>query len=127
MTRDTEGSLAHVVSFVLRAGVVLASIVGVAAEGFNLALHGGDREAFRHFREEDGPDRHVGPIFRDAVHLDSRALMMVAILLLLLTPIARVAVSLVGFVRERDRVYVAVTSVVLLTLLGSLLLGGRAE
>lgn len=54
-------------------------------------------------------------------------MMMVAILLLLLTPIVRVIVSLLGFIKEKDRVYVVVTTVVLITLLASLTLGGEIE
>jgi uncharacterized membrane protein len=39
--------------------------------------------------------------------------------LLLATPVIRVAFSIIGFAIERDRTYVAITSVVLATLLVS--------
>jgi len=44
-------------------------------------------------------------------------------LLLILTPVARVGFSVVAFVVERDRMYVAMTLVVLAVLLYSLLAG----
>jgi uncharacterized membrane protein len=127
MNRDTEGSLQHVVSVVLRTGVLAATGVGTVAGVYELAVHGRDRVAFKPFVGSPEADRHVPSILANALHLQPRALMMVALLLLLLTPIVRVAVSLLGFIRERDRVYVAVTAVVLLTLLGSLFLGGATE
>jgi Predicted membrane protein len=52
-----------------------------------------------------------------------QAIAMLGILLLIATPVARVAVSIVIFVIERDRLYVAITSVVLLLLLLSFALG----
>ena len=41
--------------------------------------------------------------------------------------ISMVIVSLIGFIKERDRVYIVVTTVVLITLLASLTLGGATE
>jgi uncharacterized membrane protein len=47
-------------------------------------------------------------------------------LLLIATPVARVAFSLFGFAAERDRTYVIVTTIVLAVLLYSLI-GGAAS
>ena len=127
MKRDTEGSLQHVVSLVLRTGVVVSASVGLVAAVYDLSINGGRQVAFKPFRGTPDAERHVPSILANALHLEPRAVMMVALLLLLLTPIARVVISLVGFIREKDRVYVVVTTLVLLTLLGSLLLGGKAE
>ena len=44
----------------------------------------------------------------------------VGLLLLIATPVVRVAVSAFGFMLERDRIYVAITLAVLLILLASL-------
>jgi uncharacterized membrane protein len=57
--------------------------------------------------------------------LDSRAVIQLGILLLIATPIARVALSLVAFAKQRDRTYVVVTAIVLVILLWSFS-GGRA-
>jgi uncharacterized membrane protein len=45
---------------------------------------------------------------------------MCGLLLLVATPVARVALSLVAFVLQRDRFYAAITAFVLLLLLASL-------
>jgi uncharacterized membrane protein len=52
-----------------------------------------------------------------------QAIAMLGILLLIATPVARVAVSIAIFVVERDWLYVAITSIVLLLLLLSFALG----
>jgi len=45
------------------------------------------------------------------------------VLVLILTPVARVTLSLLSFLRERDRLYVEITTTVLLNLILGLLLG----
>ncbi len=49
--------------------------------------------------------------------------MQLGALVLIATPVARVFVSLLGFVKEKDRTYVVITLIVLLTLLGSIVGG----
>ena len=51
---------------------------------------------------------------------------MVGLMLLIATPVARVAVSILGFVYEHDRRYVIITSIVLALLILSFVLG-KAE
>ena len=58
---------------------------------------------------------------RDAFTLHSRGLIQLGLLLLIATPVARVAFSIFGFAEEKDRMYVAFTVIVLLILLYSLI------
>jgi uncharacterized membrane protein len=51
--------------------------------------------------------------------LDSRAIIQLGLLLLIATPITRVAFSLFAFVKQRDKTYVVVTAIVLGILLWS--------
>jgi uncharacterized membrane protein len=55
--------------------------------------------------------------------LDGTAIIVVGLLLLIATPVIRVAISIVAFAVSRDRAYVIITSVVLALLLTSFLLG----
>ena len=55
-----------------------------------------------------------------------QAIVMVGLMLLIATPVARVAVSILGFLYEHDRRYVIITAVVLALLLLSFVLG-KAE
>ena len=52
-----------------------------------------------------------------------RAIVMTGLLLLIATPVARVAVSIFAFVYEKDRVFVVITTVVLMFLILSFCLG----
>jgi uncharacterized membrane protein len=58
-----------------------------------------------------------------AAQLRGEALIAPGLLLLIATPVLRVAVSVVAFYLEKDRIYVAITSVVLFLVLLSFALG----
>ena len=65
----------------------------------------------------------VPTVVRGLQHSQGRAIVMAGILLLIATPVLRVAVSVLAFVYQRDRTFVVITSVVLALLLTSFLLG----
>ena len=54
------------------------------------------------------------------MHLGGRGIIQLGLLLLIATPVARVVFSVIGFVRQRDFVYVVLTLIVLAVLLYSL-------
>lgn len=66
---------------------------------------------------------NLGQVFRDALTLRGPALVMLGLLVLLATPITRVVASIILFHRQRDTLYVVLTSIVLLLLAASFLLG----
>ena len=57
---------------------------------------------------------------RDSLHGRPRGLIQFGLLLLIATPVARVAFSVFGFTQERDWVYVVITLIVLALLVYSL-------
>jgi uncharacterized membrane protein len=59
----------------------------------------------------------VGAALRAALTGDPRAIIQLGLVLLIGTPVARVALTLVAFVIQRDRLYVLLTTVVLALLL----------
>jgi uncharacterized membrane protein len=63
----------------------------------------------------------VTGIVADALSLRSRGLILLGLLLLVATPVARVAFSVFAFILQRDRTYIIVTLIVLTLLLYSLL------
>jgi len=60
-------------------------------------------------------------IVRSAIHFDSLGLIQFGLLLLIATPVARVALAAVGFALERDHLYTIVSLIVLLILAFSLI------
>jgi uncharacterized membrane protein len=63
-------------------------------------------------------------ILRSAIHFESLGLIQFGLLLLIATPVARVALAAVGFALERDRLYTVVSLIVLLILAFSLIHAG---
>ncbi len=68
------------------------------------------------FRGEPGDLRSVSGTVSDARSLSGRGLIQLGVLLLIATPIARVAFSVGGFVRQRDWMYVGIAAIVLMLL-----------
>ena len=66
---------------------------------------------------------HVGVVVHGLLHGNPSAIMLVATVLLILTPVARVVVSIVAFLTDRDYKFVAVTSFVLLVMIVTVILG----
>lgn len=67
----------------------------------------------------------IGQVLDGVAHLHGPSIISLGILVLIATPVARVAVSIVIFLRARDRLYVGITSTVFLLLLLSFLIGSR--
>ena len=110
-----------VVGNLLRFGVLLAAAVVLAGGIAYLARHGAAIPDYRVFRGQPANLRSLGGIVRSALALDERGVVQLGLVLLIATPIARVAIAGVAFVFERDRTYVLVALLVLALLLRSLL------
>lgn len=121
--RISDESIEKMVSLVLRSGVLLSAFVVLAGGIYYLIRHGSEGADYRTFRGEPSIDRMLGQIVLEAIHLRARSIIQAGILLLIATPIVRVAVSLVGFALERDGKYVVITAIVLTVLLYSLISG----
>ena len=119
----SDRDLALRIAGVLRAGVFVASALAIAGGLALLAREGGAMADFREFVPGADGLRRVSGIVRGALGGDSRAVMQLGVLVMIATPIARVAVSVAHFARERDRTFAWLTGAVLAMLAGGLLLG----
>lgn len=104
----------------LRIGVMLAAILCVIGGALFLARQGGEIPEVGGFRPEPSPLREISGFLPQAMAGDARAIVMLGILVLLATPVVRVALSVLVFLHERDSFYVAVTLVVLAILVWSI-------
>jgi uncharacterized membrane protein len=118
--RLTDYDVDQLLGNLLRVGVIIATIVAVVGGVLFLAQHGLDPATGRVFRGEPPELRSVRGIVRGALAWKPDAIIQLGLLLLIATPVARVAMSLVAFILQRDRVYVVVTSIVLALLIFSL-------
>ena len=105
----------------LRAGVLLSALVVLIGGVIYLLRHGRSPVDFGMFRGEPAGLRNVRGIIGDTLALRGRGIIQFGLLLLIATPVARVAFSIFGFAEERDRMYVVFTVIVFSILLYSLL------
>jgi uncharacterized membrane protein len=119
----TEQQLENIVGNLLRVGVMLAAVVVFGGGAFYLIRHGATSPDYRVFHGEPADLRSVSGVVTEALSLQSRGIIQLGLLLLIATPIARVAFSIFAFAQQRDRTYVIVTLVVFTVLLYSLLGG----
>jgi uncharacterized membrane protein len=112
-----------VLAHVLRGGVLLSASIVACGGALFLARHGMQRPEYHVFRGESSTLRAIVGIVTEAITLGGRGLIQLGLLFLIATPIARVVLSVVGFARQRDWLYVLVTLTVL-TLLTYSLTGG---
>lgn len=62
-------------------------------------------------------------VLRGVILLKPYAIILMGLLILILTPVFRVAVSIFAFLKEKDYMYVGITSVVLIILIIGFMLG----
>ena len=118
--RDRDEAVELLVGRLLRAGVLASAALVLAGGVVYLAGHALEPAHGAVFAGEPDDLTRVGGILRSSGELTGRGLIMGGLLLLIATPVARVALSLATFVLQRDRLYVAMTAFVLLLLLASL-------
>lgn len=108
------------ISRLLRTGVVTAAAI-VALGGIgNLIENGRATPAYHHFHGEPETYTSAQAILGAARHFDWPAVIQFGLLVLIATPVARVALAILGFSAERDWTYVGITVLVLAILLFSL-------
>jgi uncharacterized membrane protein len=117
----TDQRVEIIVGRLLQVGVTLSALVVLIGGLIFLVRHGTAGPDYRAFHGEPSDLRQVHKIVLGAASLHGRAIIQFGLLLLIATPIARVAFALFGFAEERDRLYMAFTGMVLAILLYSLL------
>jgi len=122
----TDQKMEDIIGNLLRAGVSLSAVVVFAGGCIYLARHGHEPADYRVFHGEPSELRGVIGVLRQVFSGRGRGVIQLGLLLLIATPVVRVAFSVWGFAEEQDRMYVAFTLIVLTILLYSLLGAGSA-
>jgi uncharacterized membrane protein len=118
--RWTDDEVDQLLGNLLRVGVIIATIVAVAGGVLFLAQHWADAAGGRVFLGEPPELRSLGGIIHGVTAFRAAAIIQLGLVLLIATPVARVAMSLVAFIVQRDRIYIVVTTIVLALLIFSL-------
>ena len=112
-TAWSDEKVARVISMVLLAGLIVAAGVVLAGGACYLFRYGSDHPDYRVFRGEPSDLRDLNGILHRVAALRCRGLIQLGLVLLIATPVARVAFSVFAFAMEHDRTYVVITLVVL--------------
>ena len=116
----TDQRAEEVIARLLRAGVMLSVAFVFAGAVLFLFHHGGERPDYHSFRGAPDRLRSIPAIVVAAAKLRGEDVIQLGLVLLLATPVARVAFSIFAFAAQRDWTYVIITSVVLAILLASI-------
>ncbi len=109
-----------IISVLLRTGVLISAVVVLLGGVCFLSKHGHEQPAYRVFHETPRMYRSISGVMHAVGPSNCQAVIQLGLLLLILTPVARVAFSLLGFGLERDGTYAVITSIVLAILVYSL-------
>ena len=119
----TDGRIEQIISVLLRIGVVGAAAIVLTGGVLYLFQYGMTVPHYKIFQGEPLRLCTLGGIIATALTLESSGIIQLGLLLLILTPIARVVFCVVAFGIQRDHLYVSVTLTVLVVLFYDLLLG----
>ncbi|HUJ83639.1 MAG TPA: DUF1634 domain-containing protein [Candidatus Acidoferrales bacterium] len=119
-TEQRERRFELLLGQLLRLGVMLSAVVVFAGGLLYVMKFGAQIPQYGIFRGEPTDIRYASDILRDALAGHALGIIQLGLVLLIATPVARVAFSVVEFAAERDWLYVATTLLVLAVLIYSL-------
>ena len=120
----SDEEVEQIIGRLLQLGVLVAALVVLVGAALLLGRHGGAVASYGVFHTEPAALRSIAGIVRAAFSGDAAGIVQLGLLLLIVTPIVRVAFTLVAFVLQRDGTYIVVTAIVLALLLFGLVFGG---
>lgn len=110
----------QIIGHLLRWGVLLSAAIVISGGAVYLSRYGHTRPDYTVFRGEPAGLHTPSGIVQGVYHGSSRVWIQLGLLVLIATPIVRVAFSIFGFALEGDLMYVGVTLVVFSVLITSL-------
>jgi uncharacterized membrane protein len=113
-----------VIGHLLRYGVMISAAIVLFGACIYISRHVHEPADYRIFRGEPSEFRTIPGVIQSVRDGRGRGWIQLGLLLLIATPIARVAFCIVAFALERDRLYVSFTVIVLIVLLYSLIGSG---
>ena len=100
--RWSDQEVDRVLGWLLRAGVLLSATIVAIGAVLYVYRYWSDTPAYGHFHGEPYDLRHVRGIFAAVVERRGRGVIQLGLLVLIATPVVRVAAALLAFVLQRD-------------------------
>jgi uncharacterized membrane protein len=119
----SDHDVEQLIGRLLQIGVATAAVVTIIGGVLLLMQHGSATPMYSVFHGQPDYLTSLGGIARGVREFRSESIVQLGIVLLIATPVARVAFTLVAFLLQRDRVYVVITTIVLALLAYGLIFG----
>jgi uncharacterized membrane protein len=120
-----DGAIDRRIGVLLRTGMLISAFVISLGGAIFLIGRGTEPIHFKSFHGEPANLTSIASIVGSSAHGNALAIIQLGLLLLIATPIARVAFSIAEFAIEKDYLYVTVSAIVLAVLLFSLVSHGK--
>jgi uncharacterized membrane protein len=115
-----DARMRDIMGTILRVGVLASAFLVILGGVVFFIQHPKDIFDYSIFKGEPARFRQVHLIVKEALNFRGRDIIQLGLLILIATPVARVIFSLIGFLIEKDWIYVAITAIVLSILFLSL-------
>lgn len=112
-----------IIGNLLRGGVIASSLIIILGGIIYLWQHGGSRPDYHTFHGLNNTFYSLPMVWEGVLKGDGEHIIQLGVLILIATPVARVVFSIFGFLQEKDRLYIIITLIVLLIIVGSMLSG----
>lgn len=119
--KDTD--MQAVIGWILRIGVFVSMSVVVAGGILYLIRHGHSTPEFGSFHSVPHFISTPEGVFEGVLNGRGQAIIQLGIIILIITPVLRVAFAVVGFALEKDRLYTFISLLVLTIIVVSMLTG----
>jgi uncharacterized membrane protein len=119
--KDTDMQV--IIGWVLRMGVFISMTIVVFGGILYIYKHGQSVADYSVFKGIPPFVQSMSGIANGMLHFSGRAIIQAGIVLLIATPIIRVVFSAIGFILEKDYLYIGITIVVLSIIFLSMLSG----
>lgn len=117
--KDIEMTLGNL----LRWGVILSSVIVLTGGIIYLLGNGNGIPDYHTFHGLNMPYHNLPGVLNGALKGNGQAIIQLGVAFLIATPVARIIFSIIGFARERDRLYILIAFIVLGIIVCSMLLG----
>jgi uncharacterized membrane protein len=114
--RDIEKIMGNL----LRYGVLTSLFVVLIGASFYLFQHGTETPSYKKFLGEPKRLSEVKQVWLSAWQGRGRSIIQLGLFILIATPIARIVFSIIGYILERDYLYIGITLIVLGVIMFSL-------
>ncbi|MBC7653930.1 MAG: DUF1634 domain-containing protein [Oligoflexus sp.] len=122
-SKITDKNLEVMMGNLLRYGVLLSGIIVLIGGIIYLIKYGNNSPNYTQFVGEPSSLTNVKSILIGVSGFHSRSIIQFGLLVLIATPVARIFLSIIGFILEKDYLYIFITLIVLSVVMFSLFSG----